>query len=128
MRPCYTAAPGRCGVATEVLAVSIKPNNRNMADTAGVGQADQPEPHLAGEIVGLYPPVHPGLVFRQQLHDGLVETKCHRSKLHVAEPAERRRWALIAGATLGSLVPLVGLAAYLVRSRSTGKAQHAASH
>jgi len=107
--------------------MSKKPENRNMADTARVGQADQPEPHLAGEIVGLYAPVHPGLVFRQQLHDGLVETMRHRSKLHVAEPAERRRWALVVGATVGSLVPLVGVAAYLVRSRSTGKAQHAAS-
>ena len=107
--------------------MSKKPDNRNMATPAGVGQTDPPEPRLAGEIVGLYPPVHPGLVFRQQLHDGLVETMRYRSKLHVAEPAERRRWALIAGATLGSLVPLVGVAAYLVRSRSTGRAQQAAS-
>lgn len=107
--------------------MSKKPDNRNMATAAGVGQTDPPEPRLAGEIVGLYAPVHPGLVFRQQLHDGLVETMRHRSKLRVAGLAERRRWALVVVATVGSLVPLVGVAAYLVCSRSTGKAQHAAS-
>lgn len=112
----------------EVLTVNREPDNQNMADTSRIGQADQPEPQLASEIVGLYPPVHPELVFRQQLYDGLVETMGHRSKLHIAEPAERRRWALIAGATLGSLVPLLGVAAYYVRSRLTGRAQHAVSH
>lgn len=108
--------------------MSKKPDSGRLAAKTRDGQPDPWEAHLADKIVGLYPPVHPGLVFRQQLHDGLMETMRHRSKLHVAEPAERRRWALIAGATVGSLVPLVGVAAYLVCSRSTGKVQHAASH
>jgi hypothetical protein len=93
----------------------------------GDGWTEPWEPRLADEVVGVYPSVHPDQGFRQQLHDGLVETMRRRSKLHVVEPAERRRSALIAGATVGSLVSLAGLAAYLVCSRLTGKAQHAAS-
>lgn len=114
--------------AVGVLAMSKKPDSGSLgAETRDV-QPDPWEPHLADEIVGLYPHVYAEPVFRQQLHDSLVETMRHRSKLYVAEPAERRRWALIAGATVGSLVPLVGVAAYLVCSRSTSKAQRTASH
>jgi hypothetical protein len=107
--------------------VSTKRDSQNIIDEASVAQADQSERDLAGEIVGLYPRVHAGRVFRQQLHADLVETMRRRSRLRVSEPVEHRRWALIAGAAVGSLVPLVGVAAYLVCSRSTSKAQHAAT-
>jgi len=83
---------------------------------------------LAEEIGGLFPPVQPRAASRRRLHDDLVAMMRRRLTLRVAEPAERRRWALIAGATLGSLVPLLGVAAYYVRSRLTGKTQHAAYH
>jgi hypothetical protein len=109
--------------------MSNRPDTGSLAAAEATnGQPDPWEPHLADEILELYPPVHPGPGFRQQLHDGLMERMRHRLTLRVAEPAERRRWALIAGATLGSLVPLLGVAAYYVRSRLTGKAQHAAYH
>ena len=107
--------------------MSKKPDSGSLAPTIKAEQPDLWDAHLTDEIVGLYPDVHPGPVFRRQLHDGLMETMRCRSKLRVAEPAEHRRWALVVGAAVGSLVPLVGVAAYLVRSRSTGKAQHAAS-
>jgi hypothetical protein len=83
---------------------------------------------LAEEIAGLFTPVSPRTGFERELRRGLLATMRQRALLRVASPVEGRRWALIAGAAVGSLVPVVGLAAYLVRSRSTGKPQHAASH
>jgi hypothetical protein len=65
--------------------------------------------------------------FRGRLRSGLLATMRCKPKLQVVAPPERRRWALIAGATVGSLVSLVGVAAYLVRSRCTGGPQRATS-
>ncbi len=90
-------------------------------------QADRSDAKLAGEIRRLYPAVRPKRAFRARLGGDLLATMRCRAKLQVALPPERRRWALIAGATVGSLVPLVGVAAYLVRSRSTGRLQRATS-
>ena len=110
-----------------MLAMSKKPDVESLAVKRGHDQTAPWERQLADEIVRLYPHVHPALVFREQLRDGLTETMRHRSELRVAEPAERRRWVLIAGAAVGSMVSLAGLAAYFVCSRLTNRAQHAAS-
>jgi len=107
--------------------MSRKPDAGYLMDPRGDAEVDAVEGRLAEEIGGLFPPVQPRAASRCRLHDDLLAMMRHRSKLHVAEPAEHRRWALVVGAAVGSLVPLVGVAAYLVRSRSTGKAQHAAS-
>jgi hypothetical protein len=96
--------------------------------TAGHQEVDASQAQLSEEIATLFTPVHPRTDFKRELHHGLLATMRQRAMLRVAPPVERRRWALIAGAAVGSLVPLVGVAAYLVRSRSTGKPQHAASH
>jgi hypothetical protein len=108
--------------------MSNKPKRRSLTAAASDGQPDPWEPHLADQIFEVYPAVHPGLGFQQQLHDGLMERMRHRVTLRIARPAGRRRWAVIVGAALGSLVSLVGVAAYLVCSRLMGNAQHAASH
>ncbi|HUV74999.1 MAG TPA: hypothetical protein VMW79_11875 [Anaerolineae bacterium] len=102
-------------------------DNRSMLEAADGEQTDHIEAQLAGDIMGLYPAVHPERAFRGRLHDDLLATMRCRAKLQVVLPPERRRWALIAGATVGSLVPLVGLAAYLVRSRYAGGPQRATS-
>ena len=87
--------------------------------------ADQSLVQLAEELTGLFPPVQPGKAFRRQLHNDLLATMHQRATMQIAFPRKHRRWALIAGATVGSLVPLCGVAAYLVRSRLMSKAQHA---
>ncbi len=102
--------------------------NRRSPETAGDEQADRSEEApLAGEIRRLYPAVRPERGFRGRLRGDLLATMRCKAKLQVALPPEHRRWALIAGATVGSLVPLVGVAAYLVRSRCTGGPQRATS-
>ena len=111
--------------------MSLMGNTRDkehLLDTAGDGKIDASQMQLAEEIAALFTPVRPRADFKRELRQGLLATMRQRALLSVARPMERRRWALIAGAAVGSLVPLVGLAAYLVRSRSTGKPQHAASH
>ncbi len=108
--------------------MSRKPDAGYLMDQRGDAEADTVEGRLAEEIGGLFPPVRPRAASRRRLHDDLLAMMRRRSKLHVAEPGGRRRWALIAGATVGSLVSLAGLAAYLVCSRLMGRAQHAPSH
>jgi hypothetical protein len=111
--------------------VSLMGNTRDkehLLDTAGDQKVDASQAQLAEEIAGLFTPVRPRTDFKAELRQGLLATMRQRVLLRIARPVERRRWALIAGAAVGSLVPLVGLAAYLVRSRSTGKPHHAASH
>jgi hypothetical protein len=107
--------------------MSRKPDAGYLMDPRGDAEVDAVEGRLAEEIGGLFPPVQPRAASRRRLHDDLLAMMRRGPTLRVAAPPEHRRWALVVGATVGSLVPLVGVAAYLVRSRSTGKAQHAAS-
>jgi hypothetical protein len=82
---------------------------------------------LSGEVEGAFAPVQLRPVFREHLGDGLQQTMRHKATLRVAQPGGRRRWALIAGAAVGSLIPLCGVAAYLLRSRLVGRPQQAMS-
>jgi hypothetical protein len=107
--------------------MSKKADAGYLMDTRGDAEVDEVEGRLAGEIVGHFPPVHSTAAFRRQLHDNLLAIMRRGPTLQIAAPPERRRWVLIAGATVGSLVPICGVAAYLVRSRLMAKPQHAAS-
>jgi hypothetical protein len=78
---------------------------------------------LSGEVEGAFAPVQPRPAFKECLGDGLQQTMRHKTSLRVVQPGRRRRWALIAGATVGSLIPLCGVAAYVLRSRLVGKPQ-----
>jgi hypothetical protein len=91
------------------------------------GDLDEVEKRLAEVAAGLFPPVRPTEAFRRQLRDNLLAVMCRKTDLQVLAPVEGRRWALIVGATVGSLVSICGVAAYLVRSRLMEKPQHAAS-
>ncbi|TKJ29197.1 MAG: hypothetical protein CEE40_09155 [Chloroflexi bacterium B3_Chlor] len=82
---------------------------------------------LGEEARNVIAPVRPGAEFRQHLRDELLGVVRQRPTLVVASGSDNRRWAYIVGATLGSLVPLFGVVAYLLRSRLTGKPQHAPS-
>ncbi len=83
---------------------------------------------LAEEVDSVLVPVEPGQEFRTGLRDRLLGIVRQRPAGEVIQPSEKRRWALIIGATLGSLLPVLGVVAYLLRSRLTGKPQHAPSH
>ena len=83
---------------------------------------------LAEDVERVLVPVQPAPEFKEGLRDQLLALMRESVALSVAGPSESRRRALILGATLGSLVPLCGVAAYLLRSRWVGKPQHAASH
>jgi hypothetical protein len=107
--------------------MSEKPDGGCLIDSADGAHSDQVLAELAAELAGVFAPVQPELSFRQRLHDGLLGTMRRRDTMRIAFPRERRRWALIAGATVGSLVPIAGVAAYIVRSRLTGGPQHATS-
>ncbi len=107
--------------------MSKKPDAGYWMDPTGDVEVDAVEGQLTEEIVGRFPPVQPRAAFRRQLHDDLLAMMRRGSTLQIATPPERRRWVLIAGATVGSLVPICGVAAYLVRSRMMDKPQHAAS-
>ena len=104
-----------------------KPNAGYSTGPVGSGDVDAVEERLAEETAGLFPPVRPTEKFKRQLHDDLLALMRRGPALQVAAPVERRRWALIVGATVGSLVSICGVAAYLVRSRLMEKPQHAAS-
>ena len=84
--------------------------------------------NLAREIKRLLVPVEPSLGFREGLYKQLSAVVRQRRAWRVTQPSENRRWVFILVATLGSLVPLLGLVAYLLRSRLTDKPQRAASH
>ena len=107
--------------------MSRKPDAGYLMDARGDAEVDAVEGRLAEEIVGLFPPVQPRAALRRQLHDDLLAMMRRGPTLQIAAPPERRRWVLIAGATVGSLVPICGVAAYLVRSRLMAKPQHASS-
>jgi hypothetical protein len=123
-----TAVVGRCDRRTQdVDTMSDKRDIGCLPLSAEGGESDQMLVKLAEELSGAFPPVQPELVFRQRLHDDLLATMRLRETMRIAFPKEQRRWALIAGATVGSLVPIAGVAAYLVRSRLAGRPQHATS-
>jgi len=79
------------------------------------------------EASNVIAPVRPGAGFRQELRDELLMVLRQRPTLVVASGSENRRRAYIVGATLGSLVSLFGVVAYLLRSRLMGKPHHASS-
>lgn len=83
---------------------------------------------LAEELTHALPPTRPRPEFRQRLGDELVAVVRERPALSIASGPENRRRVWLVGATLGSLLPLFGVLAYLLRSRLTSKPQHAASH
>jgi hypothetical protein len=83
---------------------------------------------LAEDIERVLVPVQPSREFKKGLRNHLLAVMGDSVGLRVARPSETRRRALILGATLGSLVPLCGVAAYVLRSRWVGKPQRAASH
>ncbi len=83
---------------------------------------------LAEDIERVLVPVQPAPEFRKGLRNHLLAVMGDSVGVRVARPSETRRRVLIVGATLGSLVPLCGVAAYLLRSRWVGNPQQAASH
>ncbi len=83
---------------------------------------------LAEELTHALPPTRPRQEFRRRLREELVAVVRERPGLIIASGPESRRRIWLVGATLGSLLPLFGVLAYLLRSRLTGKPQHAASH
>jgi hypothetical protein len=107
--------------------MSEKLDTGYLTDPTDDRDVDAVEGRLAEEMVGLFPAVRPTAAFRRRLHDDLLSMMRRGPALQVAAPPERRRWVLIAGATVGSLVPICGVAAYLVRSRLMDKPQHAVS-
>jgi hypothetical protein len=110
-----------------VYAMSAKRDKRSMGSLPAEDEIDGSLARLSGEVGGAFAPVQARPAFREHLGDGLQQTMRHKANLRVAEPGGGRRWALIAGATVGSLIPLWCVAAYLVRSRLGAKPQHAVS-
>jgi len=84
--------------------------------------------NLAREIKRLLVPVEPSLGFREGLYKQLSAVVRQRAALRVTPLPANRRWAFSLVAILGSLLPLLGIIAYLLRSRLTRKPQHGASH
>jgi len=84
---------------------------------------------LADEIQQVLVPVKPQLGFREWLRDRLSAVLRQRLTWRVVQPSEDHRWIFILGVAVGSLVPLLGVVmAYLLRSRWTGRPQHARAH
>jgi hypothetical protein len=71
---------------------------------------------LAEEMADVFPSVRPLPVHKERLRKSLLATMQNRQTLRVATPAEHRRWAFIAGATVASLLSLLGIAIYLLYS------------
>jgi hypothetical protein len=83
---------------------------------------------LAEELTNAIAPARPRAEFRQRFGDELVAVVRDRPPVTIAPGPANRRRALLVGATVGSLLPLFGVVAYLLMSRLTSKPQHAASH
>ena len=83
---------------------------------------------LAEEISGVLVPVESSPGFRDGLGDQLSAVVRQRRERRGIELAEDRSWAFILGAALVSLIPLLGLVLYVLRSRLISGAQHAVSH
>lgn len=84
--------------------------------------------NLAGEIQKVLVPVEPRPHFRRCLREKLLSLIGQIPAWKVIEPSEKRRWAFVLAAATGSLLPLLGVAAYLWRARLNDKPQHATSH
>ena len=108
--------------------MSKKNSGRGVGEAAAEDQTDPSLTQLAEEVTVVFPPVQPRPVLRDGLHEDLVETMRNRATLRVVSSSERRRWAFILGATVGSLLPLCGVLAYFVYSRLMGKPRPATSH
>jgi len=73
---------------------------------------------LAEEMADVFPSVQPLPVHKERLRESLLATMQNRQTLRVATPSEHRRWAFIAGATVASLLSLLGIAIYLLYSEA----------
>jgi hypothetical protein len=105
----------------ELVAMSSKHDRRRLADAAEEGEVHHSLSDLAEEVTVVFPRVQPRPGLKEGLHDDLLSTMRNRGTLKVVSPWERRRWFFIAGATVGSLIPLCGVLAYFVCSRVIGK-------
>jgi hypothetical protein len=114
-------------MSLDEFAMSAKRDKRSRDSLPAEEEIEGSLVRLSGEVGGTFVPVQPRPAFREHLGDGLEQTMRSKANLRVAQPGGRRRWALIAGATVGSLIPLWCVAAYLVRSRLGAKPQHAVS-
>ena len=83
---------------------------------------------LAEEISGILVPVESSPGFRDGLGDQLSAVVRGRRERSVVQLSEDRSRAFILGATLVSLVPLLGLVLYLLCSRLISRGQHATAH
>jgi hypothetical protein len=107
--------------------MSKKSSKKRAKEAAAQEQTDPSLTQLAEEVNVVFPPVQPRPVLRDGLHEDLMGTMRNRATLRVVSTSERRRWAFIVGATVGSILPLCGLLAYLVYSRLMGKLRPATS-
>jgi len=78
---------------------------------------------LAGQVKEALAPVKAPPAVKDRLRVELVEVAQHRQlqDLRVEPPSRRREWAM--GATIGSVVALLGGALYLLRSRLQGPSE-----
>jgi hypothetical protein len=107
--------------------MSKKSSKKQVKEAAAQEPTDPSLKQLAEEVTVVFPPVQPRTVLRDGLHEDLLGTMRNRATLRVASTSERRRWAFILGATVGSILPLCGVLAYLVYSRLMGKVRPATS-
>jgi hypothetical protein len=105
--------------------MSAKRGGKRMANLPAEEENNGSLTRLSGEVEGAFEPVQPRAAFKEHLADGLQQTMRHKANLRVAEPGHHHSWILVAGATIGSLIPLLGLVAYLLRSRLVGKPRQA---
>lgn len=80
---------------------------------------------LVEELTNAIEPAQPRAEFREWLGDELVAVVRERPALTIDLRTENRRRALLLGASVGLLVPLLGVVAYLLRIRLGGRPQHA---
>jgi hypothetical protein len=89
------------------------------------GHADPHLERLAEEVTGLFPAVRPLPAHRERLREGLLTTMRNRRTVQLVSSSGQRRRAFVAGATFGALLPLCGLAAYVLYVWWTGKVRQA---
>ncbi len=95
--------------------------------------ADEARPlmALAGALACALQPVRPRAAFRAHLRRGLVDAARRRQAIRAVPPRSGRipglSW-LLGAAAVGSAVSVLGLLAYLIRSRHHGRAGQAVSH
>jgi hypothetical protein len=94
-------------------------------DSVDQGQADPHLERLAEEVTGLFPPVRPLPAHRERLREGLLTTMHSRQTVRLVSSSGQRRRAFMAGATMGALLSICGLAAYILYHWCTGKVRQA---